>query len=121
MTTIAVNDSNEVCSTALNEYCLQPQVKKVPWGTKMTLILVISLADTVQEVQSLAHLACHALDNADRDTVVVVTLDDGQQIAAQHLEDHAHVAAVRAHMVETVHKLHRTTVRVQLTPARIRL
>lgn len=82
---------------------------------------MISLADTVQEVQSLAHLARHALDNADRDAVVVVTLDDGQQVAAQHLEDHAHMAAVRAHMVETVHKLHRTAVRVQLTPARMRV
>lgn len=80
--------------------------------------LAISLANPVQEVQPLAHLAGHALDNANRDTMVVVTLDHGQQVAAQHLEHHAHVAAVRTDVVEAVHQLHGTAVRIQTGPVR---
>lgn len=71
----------------------------------------------MKEVQPLAHLACHTLDDTNRDAVVVVALDYGQQIASQHLKHHAHVATVRAHVVEAVHELHGTAVGVQLTPA----
>lgn len=71
----------------------------------------------MQEVQPLAHLACHALDDANRDAVVVVALDHGQQIASQHLKHHAYVAAVRAHVVEAVHELHGTAIGVQLAAA----
>lgn len=77
----------------------------------------ILLADSVQEVQPLAHLARHALDDANRDAVVVVALDHRQQVASQHLKHHAHVAAMRAHVVEAVHELHGTAVGVQLAPA----
>lgn len=49
--------------------------------------------------------------------MVVVPLDHGEQIAAEHLEDHANVTAVRADVVEAVHELYRTAVRVQLSPA----
>jgi len=50
--------------------------------------------------------------------VVVVALYHRQQIAAKHLEDHTHVAAMRAHVVEAIHKLDGAAVGVQLTPAR---
>lgn len=93
-------------------------MEKYPNATKT--IADIVLADSVQEVQPLAHLARHALDDANRDAVVVVALDHGQQIASQHLKHHAHVAAVRAHVVEAVHELDGTAVGVQLSPAHSR-
>lgn len=71
----------------------------------------------MQEIQPLAHLARHALHDANRDAVVVIALDHGEQIASQHLKHHAHVAAVRAYVVEAVHKLHGTAVGVQLASA----
>lgn len=68
----------------------------------------------MQEVQTLAHLAGHALDNVYRDAMVVVTLDHGQEIAAQHLEYHTHVTSMGAYVVEAVHQLNRAAIRVQL-------
>lgn len=76
-----------------------------------------SLANAVQEVQTLAHLAGHALDNVYRDAVVVITLDHGQEITAEHFENHAHVTSMRAHVVEAVHQLNRAAIRVQLASA----
>lgn len=77
-----------------------------------------SLANAVEEVQTLAHLACHALDNVYRDAVVVVPLDHGQEVTAQHFEDHTHVPPMRPHVVETVHQLDGAAIRVQLAAAR---
>lgn len=64
----------------------------------------------MEKVQTLAHLVSHALDDADRDAVVVIALDHRQKIAAQHLEDHADVTAMRAHVVKAVHQLYSTAV-----------
>ncbi len=50
--------------------------------------------------------------------MVVVALDYRQKVAAKHLEDHTHVAAMRAYVVEAIHKLDGAAVGVQLTPAR---
>lgn len=77
----------------------------------------ISLAHAVEKVQTLTHLARHALDDANGDAVVVVALDHRQQVAAKHLEDHTHVAAVRTHVVEAIHELDGAAIGVQLTPA----
>ena len=68
----------------------------------MAISRLLSLANAVQEVQPLAHLAGHALDDADRDAVVVVAFDYGEQVASKHLEHHADVAAMRAHVIEAV-------------------
>lgn len=73
----------------------------------------------MEEVQTLAHLASHTLNDADRDAVVVVALDHRQKITAQHLEDHADVTAMRAYVVKAVHQLHSTAVRIQLAPGKI--
>lgn len=43
----------------------------MPWSSLL-------LANTVQEVQPLTHLAGHTFNDANRDAVVVVALDHGQ-------------------------------------------
>lgn len=75
----------------------------------------------MQKVQPLAHLASHALDYTNRDAMVVVALDDGEQIAAKHLEYHTNVTTMRAYVIEAVQQLHCTTVRVNISPARVRM
>lgn len=51
--------------------------------------------------------------------MVVVPLDHGEQVAAEHLKHHTHVTAVRADVVKAVHELYRPAVGVQLPPARV--
>lgn len=56
----------------------------------------------VEVVEASEDLARDVAHNRQRDAAVAEVLDQRQQVVAQHLEHHAHVAAVRARVLEGV-------------------
>mmetsp|Transcript_39804 Transcript_39804/g.89145 ORF Transcript_39804/g.89145 Transcript_39804/m.89145 type:complete len:314 (+) Transcript_39804:563-1504(+) len=56
----------------------------------------------MQESEPLADLARDVLDDGQRHALVVVSLDEAQEVGAEHLEDHAHVLPVRALVDERI-------------------
>ena len=75
---------------------------------------VDDLLAAVEVVQTHQDVPADGLHRAQRDTAVIVPLDEREEVIAEHLEAHAHVRAVRSLVLERVHQpdhLARTRVR----------